>query len=125
MDGFANCNQDGIEYASGNIYLRPVHLIKAGDSVQGHQHYFDHTTFVVKGSVHVAAVSHLNCRNAERKTKDFTAGQHFLVKANWHHFIKALEDDTRFVCIYSHRTPQGEVVQEYDGWIQAHACVAK
>lgn len=115
MNGFEDCEQEK-EYASGNIYLRPVVLHKKGDSIPGHKHNFDHTTFVTKGSVHVLATCDEGCK----KEKDFKAGEHFLVKAEWLHLITALEDETEFTCIYSHCTPQGEIVQEYNGWDEAN-----
>jgi quercetin dioxygenase-like cupin family protein len=100
------------EWASGNIYIRDNPLAKAGDKVAGHKHNFDHTSYVVHGSVHVRAVLP-DGRIIER---DFYAGQWFLVKKDVEHEITALEDRTLFHCIYSHRNPQGDVVQEHDGW---------
>lgn len=110
------CEQEGGEYASGNIYLRPVHLKTKGAQVEGHKHNFDHTTFIVKGSVHVLATCDEGCR----KEQDFTAGQHFLIRKDWMHDITALEDNVEFYCIYAHRTPQGDIVQEYNGWSPAN-----
>lgn len=105
------------EYASGNIFLRRVQLRRAGDKVHGHMHAFDHTTFVVRGRVHVDATCDKGCRP---KSQDFEAGQHFLVRKDWRHEITALTDDVLFFCIYSHRTPQGEVVQVATGWREAY-----
>lgn len=46
-------------------------------------------------------------------------GHHFLVKAEVWHKITALMDDTEFDCVYSHHTPQGDIVQEWTGWLKA------
>lgn len=102
-----------MEFVSGNIFLRPNPLAKAGDFIQGHTHNFDHTTFVVHGAVHVL-VTDIDGRTVIEG--DFVAGEHFLVKAQYMHKITATQDGTLVTCIYSHRTPQGDVIQQYNGW---------
>lgn len=104
-----------MEYVSGNIFIRPNELPKAGDKVDGHAHNFDHTTVVFRGSVHVKA----KYPDGRVREQDFVGGSEFLVKAEVEHEITALEDNTMFKCYYSHRTPQGDVVQEWDGWLEA------
>jgi len=105
-----------MEWISGNIMIRPNPLEKAGDGVKGHTHNFDHTTIVFSGAVHVRAV-HPDGTVIE---KDFHAPAHFLVKADVEHQITALVDHTEFWCVYSHRTPQGDVVQEVTGFDKAY-----
>lgn len=105
-----------MEWVSGNIFIRPMRFPKTGDRREGHEHKFDHTTIVFKGSVHVIARTP-DGRVIER---DFKAPTHFLVKADVHHEIAALEDNTEAWCVYSHRTPQGDVVQDYTGWTAAY-----
>lgn len=104
------------ERISGNLYLRPVELKTAGDVLPGHKHRFSHTTFVVRGRVKVVA----SYDATPRMEKEFGPGEHFLVKQDWTHQITALTDDVFFMCIYSHRTPQGEVTQVYEGWDGAY-----
>jgi quercetin dioxygenase-like cupin family protein len=104
------------EYAAGNIFIRENPLPKTGDRVAAHLHNFDHVSYVVKGAVHVKAVR----PDASVIEADFKAGEHFLVKADVMHTITATVDDTLFHCIYSHRTPQGEIVQEFTGWGPAY-----
>lgn len=105
-----------MEFASGNIFLRPNNLAKAGDECVGHKHNFDHTTFVVAGKVHVRGET----PDGRVIEQDFEAGEHFLVKKDVHHTITALVDGTRFTCIYSHRNGQGDVVQTFEGWTSAY-----
>lgn len=105
-----------VEWVSGNIYIRPNTLAKKGDGVNGHAHNFDHTTIVFRGSIHVKA----KLPNGQIIERDFDSPSHFLVKADVHHQITALEDDTEFWCVYSHRTPRGEIVQNFDGWGKAY-----
>jgi hypothetical protein len=45
----------------------------------------------------------------------------FLVKAEVEHEITAREDGTIYWCTYSHRTPQGEIVETYTGWREAYS----
>lgn len=109
-----------MEYASGNIFIREMRFPKAGAVVHGHAHNFDHTTYVARGSVRV-----------ERLAPDGTverivvkrAGDGFnwlLIQAGVIHRLTALEDESMAHCIYSHRTPQGDVVVEHDGWSEAY-----
>lgn len=102
------------EWVSGNVFIRPNILTEAGDTVHGHKHAFDHTTIVFKGAVRVRAV----LQDGTQREQDFTAPAHFLVTAGVEHEITATQDDTEFWCIYSHRTPQGTITQEYTGWIE-------
>lgn len=111
-----SCLQD-LEQVSGNIYIRPVRLAKEGDILPGHKHNFDHTTFVISGRVKVVATCDEGCH----WEKEFDSGEFFLVKKDWKHQITALTDGVRFACIYSHRTPQGEVTEKYDGFDNAYA----
>jgi quercetin dioxygenase-like cupin family protein len=90
-----------------------------GQVIKGHKHNFDHTSFVTDGSVHVHAV----CPDGRVIDADFGRGhayRHFLVLAGVEHEITALEDGTNFYCIYSHRTPQGEISQVQTGWMEGY-----
>lgn len=101
-----------MEWVSGNIYIRANKLEKAGDVTNGHTHNFDHTTIVFKGGIHVKA----ELPNGKVIERDFYAPSHCLIKAEVKHTITALQDNTEYWCVYSHRNPQGDIVQEYDGW---------
>lgn len=114
------CDQQAGEFTLGNLQIRPVKLAKAGDTIDGHEHEFDHTTFVWKGRVHI----HATCKEGCNKEGEFAVPSAVLIKKEWRHTITALEDDTEFWCVYSHRTPQGDVVQEWNGWDTAYATKA-
>lgn len=105
-----------MEWISGNIFIRPMKFEKAGQKREGHKHNFDHTTVVFKGAVRVRA----RLPSGQTIERDFVAPAHFLVKAEVEHEIAALADDTEAWCVYSHRTPQGDVVQEFTGWEDAN-----
>lgn len=105
-----------MEWVSGNIFIRPNTLEHAGDRLEGHKHNFDHTTIVFRGAVHVRA----RLPSGEVIERDFTAPAHFLVRAEVEHEITARADETVFWCVYAHRSPQGDVVQEFTGWDEAY-----
>jgi quercetin dioxygenase-like cupin family protein len=105
-----------MEFVSGNVFIREMVFGKAGEIVKGHAHNFDHTTYVVRGAMRI---ERLAADGAVEKTIDKRAadGRNWvLIKAGVHHRITALEDDSMGHCIYAHRAPQGDVVQEFDGW---------
>lgn len=45
-----------MEFISGNIFIRPMVFDQAGSTIEGHAHNFDHTTYVVRGSVRIEAL---------------------------------------------------------------------
>lgn len=106
-----------MEWISGNIFIRPNTLARAGEAVEGHTHNFDHTTIVFTGAVHVKAV----LPNGSVVEQDFVAPAHFLVRAHVKHEIRANMDGTVFWCVYAHRSPQGDVTQQYSGWLEAYS----
>ena len=126
-----------MEFVSGNVYIREMAFVKAGDTHVGHFHNFDHTTYVVRGAIkieqlQVVVPAVLDADGIETTPAKFEVVRTMEKKAsqghNWvlilakaYHRITALEDDTMAHCIYAHRNPQGEVVQEYDGWHDGYA----
>lgn len=106
-----------MEWVSGNVFIRPaMQRVSAGYRVDGHTHNFDHTTIVFSGAVHVRA----QLPDNSIVERDFVAPAHFLVKADVKHEITATQDNTTCWCVYSHRDPQGGVVQQYDGWTDSY-----
>jgi hypothetical protein len=107
-------------WVGGNIAVREMKFEKVGDVVVGHKHNFDHTTYVAKGSLKIEQLDE-NGSVIKSVIKDSSMGKNFvLIKAEVTHRITALEDNSIGHCIYAHRTPQGEVVQHYDGWKQSY-----
>jgi len=103
-------------HGGGNVFIRPNILTQAGDHIEGHTHTFDHVTIVFTGACRVEATG----PDGQRIVREFTAPSHFLVKADWAHRIEALVDTTHVWCVYAHRTPQADVVEEYTGWPDAY-----
>jgi quercetin dioxygenase-like cupin family protein len=108
-----------MEYAAGNVFIREGRL-DLGNKMEGHEHNFDHVTYIAKGS---AKVQKLDASDnvVSEVTKSASQGQNWvLILAGVRHRITALEDGTVYHCIYAHRSPQGDVVQEWDGWGKAY-----
>ena len=99
------------EWASGNVFIRASGHLPKGKVIDGHAHNFDHTSIVLSGSVRI---------KTDEQEQTFHAPSHLLIKAGVRHEITILEDETVFWCVYAHRTPQGDIVQEYTGWDKAH-----
>lgn len=105
-----------MEFVSGNLFIRPMSFEAVGDVVDGHEHNFDHTTYVVRGGL---LIESLNEDGTVRKSvRKFAKDGHnwVLIKADVKHRTTALEANSLGHCVYAHRTPQGDVVQVYDGW---------
>lgn len=103
-----------MEYAAyGNVFIREGRLDK--DSfVAGHAHAFDHVTYIPCGAV---LFERLKDGVVEASVEKRAGEKNWiLIKAGTEHRLTGLEDGTVYHCIYAHRNPQGEVVQDYDGW---------
>ena len=99
----------------GPIGVRRFTLEKVCESHEGHSHNYDHTTIVIRGRVKVAYRYERDGQLIDGETREYAAGEYFVCLAKVHHTIKALEDDTAYVCIFSHRDFDGIVVQAYVG----------
>jgi quercetin dioxygenase-like cupin family protein len=108
-----------MEYVSGNIFIREGGPLAKDEVVEGHGHNFDHTTYVVRGAFKIERL----VDGAVTQSVIKRAGQlksWVLIKAHADHKLTALEDNSVYHCIFAHRDPQGEVVQDYDGWESAY-----
>lgn len=114
-----------MEYVSGNIFIREMKFETPGSVVEGHTHNFDHTTYLIRGSVkierlevEVPAVTDANgqvvtpavMKVVNTVVKTARQGHNWaLIKAGSCHRLTALEADSEAHCVYSHRMPQGIV----------------
>jgi quercetin dioxygenase-like cupin family protein len=96
----------------GPIGYRQFSLERECEENQGHAHNYDHVTFVQAGSVKVF-YRHPG-DTVDRESRVFRVGQFFVVKAEVHHRVKAMEPNTRYACVFTHRDFDGVVVQEFD-----------
>lgn len=82
-----------------NLWLRQMHFLKAGDRNEGHEHDYDHTTLVAKGTVIV---------DVEGQQTEFTAPQMIFIAKGKRHFLIAKEDDTIAYCVHALRSGERE-----------------
>lgn len=105
---------------SGSIYVRePDHMLETGAVVAGHCHAFDHTTFFLAGLWQVTGDNGLKVI-----IRGGTPGARLLIKADVKHELKCLQGPGCYACVYSHRTPAGDVTPEYTGWDAAYGVQA-
>jgi quercetin dioxygenase-like cupin family protein len=105
-----------MEFVSGNNFIRPMQFAAVGEVVDGHAHNFDHTTYCTRGAVRIEK---LDADGNALQAIELHAVRNYnwaLIKAGVSHRITALEANSMCHCIYAHRTPQGEIVQQFDGW---------
>lgn len=104
----------------GPVGMRRFVLERKCQEDKGHTHNYDHVTFVQRGRVKVFYIK--PGEDTEYESREFPAGSIFLVKAHVHHRIKAMEPNTAYACVFTHRDfDEGEVVQEYNGNPEAYA----
>jgi quercetin dioxygenase-like cupin family protein len=100
---------------TGPIGYRQFTLEKVCQEMQGHKHNYDHTTFIFRGSVRVTASEMKDDKLVPTIEKEYHAGEFVSIPAELYHTIKALEPNTVWFCIYSHRDFDGLVTQRYIG----------
>ena len=101
---------------TGPIGYRRYVLEKTCESNVGHTHNYDHTTIVIRGSIRVT----ISKQDADGNTvtvgsREYSAGEVVFIAANLMHTIKALEDNSVYMCVFSHRDFDGLVTQKYVG----------
>lgn len=103
----------------GNFFVRPNGPLRKGQVVRLHAHKYPHVLCVFKGRVHVHAV----LPEGQVIERDYGMAssdpRYCLIAAGVAHEITALEDDSEFDCLFSLRTPDGEVVEYPTGYMDA------
>jgi quercetin dioxygenase-like cupin family protein len=102
---------------SGPVGFRQFFLEKACQSNVGHTHNYDHATFIHRGRVKIII---RDASNNVISQLEHSAGEWVYIKAELHHEIKALEDNTCYYCVFSHRDFDGLVSQAYVGNMGAY-----
>jgi hypothetical protein len=96
----------------GNLFVSPQPMERKGDEIGGHTHYFDHVSFLVRGSVEVFVEGH--------DPKVLVAPTFVIIRKHTRHRIVALEDNTEWFCIFAIRDLDGNtqdvVSEEVDPW---------
>jgi hypothetical protein len=91
----------------GNIWVRQNILHKAGNSLPGHAHKFDHVSLLTRGTIEVEIDGH--------PPKQFTAPTFIVVRKEYKHKFTAITDDVMWYCVFALRDLDGEPIEElYD-----------
>lgn len=110
--------------------------LEPGAIIGGHTHNFDHTSIFFGGRWHVKKWSRLVGDDGEPATLPdgseawvIMPGHEFEREGPFHLLIEAgAKHEFTFLgpglgrawCVYSHRTPQGEVSEHFTGWMKAY-----
>lgn len=89
----------------GNIWVRQHQFDKAGDVHEGHEHQFDHVSFLTHGSADVQVGDTVT---------SFTAPAWITIRAKDRHCITATSDRTVWWCVFALRDLDGSVVEIFD-----------
>ncbi len=81
----------------------------------GHEHNEDHVTIVVKGAILVKYSYMDKGVLVSGESARFNQGQEVLIRKGVKHTIKALEPNTMYKCVFSHRDYDGVITQTYTG----------
>ena len=100
---------------NGPIGYRQFALEKVCEVNEGHTHNYDHAMIVISGRLRVRYRYTVDGQTVEGDSREFAQGEIVTVKANVLHEIKALEPNTRYLCVFSHRDFDGLVTQTYVG----------
>lgn len=94
----------------GPVGMRIFELAEICQESTPHKHNFDHCTIIMSGAVAVLVDGVEVGRVSATDHRPYIE-----VAAESLHTIKALEANTRYACIFSHRDTDGVVVQTYSG----------
>ncbi len=99
----------------GPVGLRQFHLGHACESNKGHEHNYDHTTIVIRGRVKVLYEYTKDGQTVTGESEEFGQGETIHIRAKVRHTLVALEDNTIYMCVFSHRDFDGIVTEVYTG----------
>ena len=91
------------------------------DCSEGHAHNYDHATIVISGRIRVSYCFERGGETVEGESREFGPGEAVAIRAEVRHAVKALEPDTHYLCVFSHRDFGGLVSQSYVGNVGAYS----
>lgn len=103
----------------GPIGVRPFTL-GACESNRGHEHNYDHTTIVIRGRLKVLYEYERDGETIKGESGELGPGQWLVIKAKVRHTLVALEENTHYLCVFSHRDFDGVVVEDYEASMGNH-----
>lgn len=98
---------DGIEFhGADGVFVKQMHIKKAGSFVPQHSHTYDHLSMLAKGAVKVTVDGKL--------IGEFHAPAGINIAANTKHLFQTLKDDTIIYCIHNvSRMGEVEIHEEH------------
>lgn len=99
----------------GPVSLRTFDLEKKCQENEQHAHNYDHTTIVVAGGIKVFYEYEDKGETVKGESGEYHQGEAVCIKAGVRHTVKALVDNTKYMCIFSHRDLDGLITQSYVG----------
>lgn len=105
---------------TGPIFHRQFVLENKCQENAGHTHNYDHATIVIRGRIRVSREHLVDGDWVAGETDEHAAGEVVDIPANVKHTLKALEPNTVYLCVFSHRDFDGLVTQRYVGNQQAY-----
>lgn len=91
----------------GNIWVRQHTFEKAGEVLDGHEHHFDHVSFLTHGKAKVEVEGY--------PAKEFEAPTFIVIRKDHCHKVTALEDKTNWYCVFALRDLDGSPIEIYEG----------
>lgn len=96
--GWDSLNQFGF---FGGLMVRIHRMLRAGEVHDGHEHHIDHVTLVAQGGIRVKWRRYKDGEVVAFGEKDFQAPTFVTIRADTHHEITALADDTVWMCLFA------------------------
>ena len=88
-----------------NIWARQKLFKKAGETIGGHKHYYDHLSVLASGRARVDVIKD----NGEKVSKEFSAPAMIIIRKDYVHDVTALTDDVLWICTFANRDIDGNV----------------
>ncbi len=104
----------------GPVGIRQNVLAERCESHVGHEHTYDHGTMVIRGRVRVSYSWLEGDKVVTGPDREFGQNEDVVIKAHVRHTVKALEPNTVYKCVFSHRDFDGLVSQTYTGNNEAY-----
>lgn len=105
----------------GPVGIRRELLEKTCQEAVGHTHNYDHTTIVIRGRLQITYHQlQTDGTWAVSKVEEASQGSAVFIAATVRHTLKALDDNTQYMCVFSHRDFDGLVTQIYVGNAKAY-----
>jgi len=120
MDNSTSLSKESIY---GNIWVREIAFLKAGDFKEGHKHRFDHLHFLAQGSVKIITMIDNDTKEEEEQT--YIAPAWIKVPKEVSHTIIALEDMSFGYCMEALRDEDGEIMEtDFKADLETEKCSA-